>query len=114
MADGKREAFWSAAASGARLSQPQHVRQAKSRWNFVRSFVNPGRCGWDTRVPFHFGKAAALPYRYWLRYSLQLSPRSTRKATPLTGSRLPEAEARARATRIRSAAPSVSPKLAGR
>jgi hypothetical protein len=39
-------------APGARLSQPQHIRQTKNPWNFVRSFGNPGCCGWDTRVPF--------------------------------------------------------------
>ena len=42
-------------AGGARLSQPQHVRQPQNPWNFVRSFGNPGCCGWDTRAPFHFG-----------------------------------------------------------
>jgi hypothetical protein len=40
---------------GARLSQPQHVRQPQKPWNFVRSFGNPGCCGWDTRAPFHLG-----------------------------------------------------------
>ena len=24
----------------------------KKTWNFVRSFGNPGCCGWDTRAPF--------------------------------------------------------------
>ena len=42
-------------AGGARLSQPQHVRYLQNPWNFVRSFGNPGCCGWDTRAPFHFG-----------------------------------------------------------
>jgi hypothetical protein len=42
-------------AGGARLSQPQHVRQTQSPWNFVRSSGNPSCCGWDTRAPFHLG-----------------------------------------------------------
>jgi hypothetical protein len=40
---------------GPRLSQPQHPRQLKSLWNFLWSFGNPGRCGWDTRAPFPSG-----------------------------------------------------------
>jgi hypothetical protein len=46
---------WRSLAVGARLSQPQHVRQLQNPWNFVRSFGNPGCCGWDTRAPFHLG-----------------------------------------------------------
>jgi hypothetical protein len=49
------------ACQSARLSQPQHVRQPQNPWNFVRSFGNPGCCGWDTRAPFHLGNT---PSRY--------------------------------------------------
>src|ERR1017187_5103017 len=42
-------------ALGARLSQPQQIENPRTLWNFVRSFGNPGCCGWDTRAPFHLG-----------------------------------------------------------
>jgi hypothetical protein len=34
------------------MSQPQHVRQSQYPSNFVRSFGNPGCCGWNTRTLF--------------------------------------------------------------
>jgi hypothetical protein len=36
---------------GARLCEPQHVRQSKNPWNFARSFGTPGCCGSQTRAP---------------------------------------------------------------
>jgi hypothetical protein len=53
-------------APGARLSQPQHIRQLQNPWNFVRSFGNPGCCGWDTRAPFHLGNTPSRCARYRL------------------------------------------------
>src|ERR1017187_9503126 len=40
-------------ALGARLSQPQQIENPRTLRHFVRSFGNPGCCGWDTRAPFH-------------------------------------------------------------
>jgi prepilin-type N-terminal cleavage/methylation domain-containing protein len=66
IARGLRASWCNCRAAGARLpardlseSQPQHVRQTKSPWNFLRSFGNPGCCGWDTRAPFHLGNTPA-------------------------------------------------------
>jgi len=69
--------------AGARLSQPQHVRQPQSPWNFVRSFGNPGCCGWDTCAPFHLGNTPFTLLPNVAQPSLAASSRGVR--APWTG-----------------------------
>ena len=47
------------AASQSGVAAALCHRTPKSSRHFVRSFGNPGCCGWDTRAPFHLGTRPA-------------------------------------------------------